>query len=314
MILVIFFSLFIPPLWLSWHLLRWKELALWKRGVGVLFLFLCSQIYPIDLWLFGSLSGPEMPRWLLLAQALALVALIISFLLVFCKDVLGWIFKKRSLKDKGEDGKERALVSDSLKDPKRRLFLQKGLSAFAFSCPLVGGLAGGYGVSQGIKDPILNRQKLKILDLPQGLAGFKIIQVTDLHIATLTTKTWIDNLVALINSQKPDIICITGDLADGIPSYSSPDGLTRLEVAQGLGKLKAPLGVFACTGNHEYYSDYKGWMEIFTRLGINFLHNRAEVLSYQGSKLVLAGRNDKQASYFFKDSSIPACEIFKGKP
>ena len=297
MIIFFFFGLFIPPVWLGLHIWRLKNWPRVLRALCILGLFVCSQMYTIDIALFGSLAGPEMPRWLLLGQAVALVSLIVTFLLVAAFDLLSFMRPK----------------SQSLVDPKRREFLQGACKmTLGLSFTGVGLCIGGSAVAKGIQDPQVFERPVLLGNLPAGLEGFKLVQLSDLHLATLTTKTWLQHLVAHVNAVQPDLICITGDLADGLPTFSVADGGTRADLAKALGALQAPLGVWACTGNHEYYSDYLGWMQLFTSAGIRFLHDKAEVLEWQGAKIVLAGRNDKQAQHYLQAPCAKAADILHG--
>ncbi|MCC8193929.1 MAG: metallophosphoesterase, partial [Deltaproteobacteria bacterium] len=62
--------------------------------------------------------------------------------------------------------------------------------------------------------------------------------------------------------------------------------------------LRARDGVFACDGNHEYYSGHAAWMRAFKALGLPLLHNAHTVVRIKGKQLVLAGVNDPAADRF----------------
>ena len=81
------------------------------------------------------------------------------------------------------------------------------------------------------------------------------------------------------------------DLVDGLPA-------ARAESAAELRRLRARHGVLACAGNHEYYSGFKAWTEIFSDLGITMLLNGHQVLGIRGRELVLAGVTDPVAARF----------------
>lgn len=98
---------------------------------------------------------------------------------------------------------------------------------------------------------------------------FKIVQLTDLHLSNLLDEKWIDEVVQKTNEQQPDLIVITGDLADGNASKHH-------ETLKPLSKLKAKYGVYAVTGNHDYYSGYEEWMELYQKQNIHFLFNSSE--------------------------------------
>ena len=344
MIVFFFCGLLVPPIWLSVHIIRNKSLSWFTKFFIIFWLFVFSQIYTIDMFLFDSISGPEMPSWLLLGQAVALVTLLLSFILVFCRDIVCFIYSclqkiksfgskkdRNNIQDDTRNSKENAESKKQgkveaagdiqdfedvrVQNPKRRAFLKKAASACLFTAG--SGLSLGtsaYGVSQAIEDPIVNHLQVSLPNLPASLDGLRIVHLSDIHIATLATKNWLRTIVDKVNAEQPDLICITGDFADGLPIYVSPDGLRRQDVAECLGALSAPLGVWACTGNHEYYSDYRGWMDIFTGLGIYFLHDKAQVLPFKGANLVLAGRNDKQANLILREPYVCMADIMSGMP
>jgi predicted MPP superfamily phosphohydrolase len=78
-------------------------------------------------------------------------------------------------------------------------------------------------------------------------AGLRVALISDLHIGTTVSRKWIANIVDAVNKTKPDIICIAGDVFD-----NGIDMVTDLEgVAEELRRFDAPLGVYACPGNHD---------------------------------------------------------------
>jgi predicted MPP superfamily phosphohydrolase len=79
------------------------------------------------------------------------------------------------------------------------------------------------------------------------LPSLRIALVSDLHIGETVGRKWVANIVDAINKIEPDIICIAGDIIDSsLESISDPDA-----VAAELRRLNAPLGVYACPGNHD---------------------------------------------------------------
>lgn len=72
----------------------------------------------------------------------------------------------------------------------------------------------------------------------------------------------------------------------------------RAESVAELRRLRARHGVLACAGNHEYYSGFKAWTEIFSDLGMSMLLNSHQVLGIRGQELVLVGVTDPVASRF----------------
>jgi uncharacterized protein len=79
------------------------------------------------------------------------------------------------------------------------------------------------------------------------MPSLRIALVSDLHIGETVGRKWVANIVDAINKIEPDIICIAGDIID-----SNLEGISDIEgVAAELKRLNAPLGVYACPGNHD---------------------------------------------------------------
>jgi uncharacterized protein len=86
--------------------------------------------------------------------------------------------------------------------------------------------------------------RLHFRDLPPALEGLRIALLTDFHVHRHTPRTLVDRAVRLAQQAEPDLIAITGDLAE------SESGLER--VLDGVARLHAPLGVYVVPGNHDY--------------------------------------------------------------
>lgn len=136
--------------------------------------------------------------------------------------------------------------------------------------------------------------EINIPDLPPELKGFSLTQITDLHVGPTIKKDFVQRVVDTANGLNSDVIVLTGDLIDGDVAGLRPH--TNL-----LADLDAPLGIYAVTGNHEYYSGAPRWIAEYERLGMHVLQNEHVVLPYQQGQLLLAGVNDYDAGRF--DSS-----------
>jgi hypothetical protein len=149
--------------------------------------------------------------------------------------------------------------------------------------------------------PRVVRVAVPIADLPSDLAGFRIVQLSDLHIGPTIRRRFVDAVVDRTNALRPDLVAVTGDVADGlVPEL-------REHVAP-LGRLQAPHGAFFVTGNHEYYWDVRGWTRELERLGIAVLSNEHRLLVRGNGRLVLAGVTDLSAA------SDPAAAVAGAPP
>ncbi len=151
----------------------------------------------------------------------------------------------------------------------------------------VGGLASA-AVYKGKLKPKLRRQSIPLKRLPRRFDGFRIVQLTDLHLGNTLDGAWLKQVVSATNALEPDLIAITGDVVDG------QAGNLKSEVAH-LAKLKAPHGVFLVTGNHEYYSGAEAWVETFRGFGIRVLRNENVVIKRGAEAFALLGVDDFNA-------------------
>jgi hypothetical protein len=115
-----------------------------------------------------------------------------------------------------------------------------GWAAVASAC-----LYCGYGLWNAYH-PRVRNLTVRIKDLPPAWQGRKIVQLTDVHLGYVLGEGFARRLVAMVNAQSPDLVAITGDLFDGV------DGKLA-ELVAPLKDLRAPLGIYFVTGNHETY-------------------------------------------------------------
>jgi len=127
-----------------------------------------------------------------------------------------------------------------------------GVDAFAFfRIASVGGVATaglifiwGFTVGQALTRHV--HVKVAVDGLAASLHGLRIVQVSDLHIGNGMERDRLAKLVDRVNALEPELIVLTGDLFDFNPIFVE-------EGAKGLGRLRAPRGVFGVLGNHDMY-------------------------------------------------------------
>jgi len=159
------------------------------------------------------------------------------------------------------------------------------LSVFVLGGAVVLTVAGAWRA----RWPGIVRVDVPIANLPHDLEGFRIVQLSDLHVGATLKRDFVERVVAQTNALGPDLIALTGDVADGlVPAL-------RDEVAP-LARLEAPHGKFFVTGNHEYYWDATGWVREIERLGFSALVNSHRVIQRGAGRLLLAGVTDHSAS------------------
>ncbi|NUW43650.1 metallophosphoesterase [Nonomuraea rhodomycinica] len=166
----------------------------------------------------------------------------------------------------------------------RRLFLGRATAAVA-GVSAIGTV--GYGVRTALGDPVIEPVKVTLPHLDQRLSGLRFAVVSDIHLGPLTGRAHTERIVRMINSLRPDVVTIVGDLVDGTVAELGP-------LARPLRDLESRYGAFFVTGNHEYYTS-KGpgeWIEELDQLGVRSLRNERVEIRHQGGVLDLAGVND----------------------
>lgn len=113
--------------------------------------------------------------------------------------------------------------------------------------------------------------------------AMRIVGISDLHLGYTITAKELSRWVEMINAENPDVILIAGDLID---NQLSP--LLYHSLDEELLKLRASLGIYACTGNHEYFSGIDDSLDFFEKAGIVLL--RDSVVNIEG--LTIIGRDD----------------------
>ena len=151
--------------------------------------------------------------------------------------------------------------------------------------PIVAWTMAAYGVWNGLRIPDVNEMEISFAQLPDSLEGYRIVQLSDLHCSSVARKWRTQAIVDKVNALNADVICLTGDYADGYVANRSDDLLPLVQ-------LRARDGVWYVAGNHEYYRDRKEWARWYKRNGMRFLVNEC-VFPRPG--LALGGVNDECA-------------------
>ena len=137
------------------------------------------------------------------------------------------------------------------------------------------------GIHFSLMEPAVREYDI-VLDKP-GIGKFTIAAVSDLHFDPVFDHEYAARIVRKLNDLNADVIFLLGDYTNTV------NGLTP-EVLDELKKLRAPEGIYAVTGNHEYYPEGKKNFERLSSIGIPFLCNEHVRLVRSG--IYLAGIND----------------------
>ncbi len=247
--------------------LRWLlplSLPFWVKAIVALVLLGASQFHFWSRLSSGSVFAPEFPRPVVLAFNWAFGVLLFLMILQIILD-LGTLTvmaaRWRSV-----------AVPDSVR----------------YAIGALAAVVSAIAVAGAVRVPPVRDIEVMIPGLPPQFDGYRLLQLTDLHISQLFPEAWARAMVARANTTGVDLIVVTGDFIDGSVA------MRRADVAP-LAGLRAPDGAYAIPGNHEYFFDYREWMQHLSGLGMRMLPNAHVVLERDGGRMVLAGVTDLSA-------------------
>lgn len=147
---------------------------------------------------------------------------------------------------------------------------------------LAGVLVSAFAIFQAVRAPAISEYEVALENLPANLDGMVLVAVTDLHLGAQRRSPWMAARVDQINALKPDAVLMVGDqVEDNLLGEPQLAGILR--------RLQAPRGVWAVTGNHEFYGDVDTTITEFAAGGVRWLRNEKVELA---PGLVLAGIDD----------------------
>ncbi len=169
-------------------------------------------------------------------------------------------------------------------DPARRTFLRKvataGLGAAA--------VGTGWGASEAYGTPEVTRLNLSFPDLPPGLDGLRLVQLSDLHVGPMLGPPTVARWRRLTDREQPDLLLVTGDFVDSLPGEVAP-------FLEAFGHFPAPLGCFAILGNHDYFTDPRPIWQGLEAAGFRCLENAHALVTRNGATLAVVGISDPMA-------------------
>lgn len=154
--------------------------------------------------------------------------------------------------------------------------------------------------------PAVVQIDIPIDGLPAALHGFRIAQITDIHVGPTIRQGYLQRIVDKVNALQADLVAITGDVVDG-------DVATLRPHVAPLQQLQAREGVALVLGNHELYSGALVWAQEFRRLGLKVLLNEHFMVRRDGATLAVAGVTDHSTGRFFTDLACDPQAAIRGE-
>jgi predicted MPP superfamily phosphohydrolase len=143
----------------------------------------------------------------------------------------------------------------------------------------------GYGVLVRRRWFVTRRVDIPIAGLDKRLDGYKIVQLSDLHIGALTPPSWGARWVRRANEENADAVVVTGDMVTSGIAYH--DDIGKL-----VGGLRGKDGVFVSMGNHDYFGEGEPLVTRIVENGARVLRNEGLEVERDGARLYLAAVDD----------------------
>lgn len=135
---------------------------------------------------------------------------------------------------------------------------------------------------QALRAPVVREYEVRMQNLPAKNDGMVVVAASDMHVGSMLGLPWLQERVAQVQLLKPDLILLVGDIVEG-------DEASQRNLLPGLRGFSAPMGVWAVTGNHEYYAGVDRCVSTLEEGGVHVLRDRWTELT---PGLVLAGVDD----------------------
>ena len=228
-------------------------------------IFAVADFAIVAVILGGWAIRSHVPEWFVTvfgsAATIFLMAQLICGVLVICAVVVRFFYRKFS--------KPKPF------DPARRRVL-----AHAMIYPLISLATAVYGNRIEKNSDVENFFDVPIKNLPTDLEGFKLAQISDVHLGAHYSLERLEALLQRIADAKPDLLAITGDIFDDVPM--NPAAIKLVDSFTD----KFKFGIYYIHGNHEHFRGIHAIEEMLKQTKINWLVNRSRHVT---SKLYILG-------------------------
>jgi hypothetical protein len=280
-ILIFLFFSQIYWFWKGWRRLRrtgWSVRAQMALGGAAGVAYLVALAYamnwfgrsptPVRLTAGEALLGAPFAWWAA-SSLVALLALALFWTVAYGVIGMAWVARRIAARRRAPE----------VQSPSRRVFLEQAGATVA-AAPFV---AGAYGLFYGRLNLETPTQPIRLKRLPAAFDGFRIAQLSDIHIGPFMTQEQIRKYVAIANAMKPDLVALTGDFVTWDPG-------TQRAVVEALAGLKAPFGVFGCLGNHDAWAVVEDSITLlFRQANVHILRHERVPIRAHGESINLIG-------------------------
>jgi predicted MPP superfamily phosphohydrolase len=171
------------------------------------------------------------------------------------------------------------VAAELISNPSRRYFF-KTATALAGAGPF---LTAVYGFAAERLDYQVRHVDIPMPNLPAGLEGMKIVQISDIHLSSYMPRLQVRRAVNMANDLGADLALVTGDFITGA-------GDPIADCIDEVRGLRAPLGVWGCNGNHEIYARAEDTAQfLFAQAGMKLLRQENAQLTFNGASFNLIG-------------------------
>jgi predicted MPP superfamily phosphohydrolase len=298
MFAIIRFVFFVSQVYWAWRGYRFaarripSRAHLWTLCGSVLALYLLAFATTEGVW--SDRSTPVHLTWrkaliegpFLCWEASSVVAFLVAILFAIPQGIVG---AGRRLRAK------RRAAHGEVAQPARRVFLER-TAAVAAGAPFV---AGAYGLLYGRLNLETTEPAIRLARLPRAFDGFRICQISDIHIGPFMPFEEIRKYVAIANAQKADMIVLTGDFVTFDPATQKP-------AVDALRGLRAPFGVYGCLGNHDMWARVEDSITaLFRQTGVRILRGENVAISTSGESFNLIGVDFQSPHRFGPSPATP---------
>ncbi len=162
-------------------------------------------------------------------------------------------------------------------------------------------VAMAIGAAAALRGPHVKEVDIAVPGLHRDLDGYRIAQISDLHIGPTIGRRYVERVVALTEGLAPDLVALTGDMVDGPVAALAP------HVAP-LGRIAASGRAFFVLGNHDCYAGAERWLAHWRNAGMRVLLNGSDTVQKGAARMLVGGVVDP-AFALSQPGAVPRADL-----